>query len=158
MWSGIYTVLYQGFYLRKICSIRTVHSGVNDRKMFSVKKTDLWLSWEMMFSEVCWRKIEPAWTSLRFFNCAWFQVNSVLWKGPNGGLWRLMDSYYHLLSFIWANFPSARPSPPNRPFRLQHSLGAKEDLLSFQLLYSSTKHDSLTALTSIRLFIRGTWI
>lgn len=52
MWSGIYTLLHQGFYLRKICSIRTVPSRLINRKMFSMKKSDLWLSWEMMFSKV----------------------------------------------------------------------------------------------------------
>lgn len=97
------------------------------------------------------------WTSLRFSKCAQFQVNSGLWNGPNEGLWRLMDSYYHLPSFIWANFLSPDLALPIGLFPLHRGFWAKEDLLSFQLLDISTKHDSITAVTSIQLLIPGTW-
>lgn len=76
------------------------------------------------------------WTSLRFFRRAWFQVNLVLWKGPNGEIWRPMVWYYLLLNFIWPNFLLSRPSPTKRLFPPHLGFCTQEDLLSFQPLLS----------------------
>lgn len=92
--------------LRKICTIRAVPSSIIRKKVFSMKKIYLWLSWEM-FSEESWRKTD-AWLDITeiFQACMvsgeFSAVKRAKWRNVKTNGLILPPSKFHMskLSFI----------------------------------------------------------